>query len=84
MALFAKITPKKIEGTTYAFMTGTLNFGSTVISPGIGTFINSQWVGVNKKNLTNYSTLCLIGLIGSILSLALLPLIPSKKNIKEW
>jgi Na+/melibiose symporter-like transporter len=41
MALFAKITPKKIEGTTYAFLTGTMNFGSTVISPGLGTFINS-------------------------------------------
>jgi len=41
MALFAQITPKKIEGTTYAFLTGTMNFGSTVISPGIGTFINS-------------------------------------------
>ena len=41
MALFAKITPKKIEGTTYAFLTGTMNFGSTVISPGIGNFINS-------------------------------------------
>jgi hypothetical protein len=41
MALFAKITPKKIEGTTYAFLTGTMNFGSTVISPSIGTFINA-------------------------------------------
>ena len=40
MALFAKITPKNIEGTTYAFLTGTMNFGSTVISPSIGTFIN--------------------------------------------
>lgn len=26
----------------------------------------------------------MISLIGSIISLALLPLIPSKKNIKEW
>lgn len=41
MALFAKITPKKIEGTTYAFLTGTMNFGGTVISPSIGTFINA-------------------------------------------
>ena len=84
MALFAKITPKKIEGTTYAFLTGTMNLGSTVISPGIGTFINSQWVGVKKKDLSNYSTLVLISLICSIVSLALLPLIPSKKNVKEW
>lgn len=40
MALFAKITPPRIEGTTFAFLTGTMNFGSTVISPGVGTFIN--------------------------------------------
>ena len=40
MALFAKITPPKIEGTTYAFLTGTSNFGGTVISPGMGTWIN--------------------------------------------
>ena len=84
MALFAKITPARIEGTTYAFMTGTMNFGSTVISPGIGTFINHEWVGVNKHDLTDYNVLVLIALICSIVSLALLPLIPTKKNIKDW
>ena len=31
MALFAKITPKRIEGTTFAFLTGTMNLASTVI-----------------------------------------------------
>lgn len=84
MALFAKITPPRIEGTTFAFLTGTMNFGSTVISPGVGTFINHEWVGVSKKNLSGYSTLCLVAFICSIVSFALLPLIPSKKNIKEW
>ena len=84
MALFAKITPARIEGTTYAFMTGTMNFGSTVISPGIGTFINHQWVGVNKHDLSDYSVLVLISLFCSIASLPLLFLIPTKKNIKDW
>ena len=56
LSLFAKITPPKIEGTIFAFMTGTLNFSSTVISPGIGTFINYQFVGVNKNDLSSYST----------------------------
>lgn len=60
LALFAKITPAKIEGTIYAFLTGTMNFGTTVISPGMGTWINHQFVGVNKRDLSNYSTLCLI------------------------
>ena len=40
MALFAKITPAKIEGTTYAFLTGSMDLGDTVISPGMGVFIN--------------------------------------------
>ena len=30
MALFAKITPKRIEGTTFAFLTGTMNLATTV------------------------------------------------------
>lgn len=41
LALFAKITPAKIEGTIFAFLTGTMNLASTVISPGMGTLINS-------------------------------------------
>ena len=40
MSFFAKVTPKKVEGTIYAFLTGTMNFCSTVISPGMGTWIN--------------------------------------------
>lgn len=79
LALFAKITPAKIEGTIFAFLTGTMNLASTVISPGMGTWINHQFVGVNKKDLSNYSTLCLIAFIGSILTIALLPLIPTKE-----
>lgn len=41
-------------------------------------------MGVNKRDLSNYSTLCLISLIGSILVFALLPLIPTKTQLKEW
>lgn len=40
MALFAKITPKRIEGTTFAFLTGTMNFANTVIAPGMGVWEN--------------------------------------------
>jgi len=49
LALFAKITPAKIEGTIFAFLTGTMNLASTVIQPGMGTLINSKFVGANKK-----------------------------------
>ena len=40
LSLFAKITPPKIEGTIFAFLTGTKNFQTTIIAPGIGTWIN--------------------------------------------
>lgn len=84
LALFAKITPARIEGTTFAFLTGTLNFAKSVISPNWGSFINHQFVGVNKKDLSNYSTLLLIALIGSLITFVLLPLIPTKKQLKEF
>ena len=83
LAVFAKITPPKIEGTTFAFLTGTANFGGTVISPAMGTWINYQFVGVSKDDLSNYSTLILIEFIGRCLAFALIPLIPTKKQIIE-
>ena len=60
LALFAKITPPKIEGTIFATMTGTMNFGNTIISAGMGTWINHQFVGVNKRDLSRYPDLILI------------------------
>lgn len=84
LALFAKITPKRIEGTIFAFLTGTMNFSRSIISPNMGTFINHEFVGVNKKDLSGYSTLTLISLISSILVLALLPLVPTRKQLREW
>ncbi len=32
LALFAKITPHKIEGTVFAFLTGTSNLASIILS----------------------------------------------------
>ena len=84
LALFAKITPPRVEGTVFAFLTGTMNFSSTVISPAVGTWLNNEFVGVNKRDLSNYSTLCLISLICSIIQFVLLPLIPTKPQIKEF
>jgi hypothetical protein len=57
MALFAKITPKSIEGTTFATLTGTMNLAGTVISPGIGVFINNEFVHVTKHDLSRYDIL---------------------------
>lgn len=41
LALFAKITPKRIEGTMYAFLTGTSNLDQGVIQPMLGAWINN-------------------------------------------
>ena len=40
MAYFAKVTPSKIEGTIFAFLTGVMNLSYTLIAPATGTFIN--------------------------------------------
>lgn len=84
MALFAKITPRNIEGTIFATLTGIMNFASTVISPGMGTFINHQFVGVNKNDISNYSTLILIQFIAGLFNFALLPLIPTKVQVRKF
>lgn len=84
LALFAKITPPKIEGTIFAFLTGTMNLANTIVAPNVGAFINHQFVGVNKKDLSNYPTLTLISFIGSVIIFALLPLVPTRTQIKEW
>lgn len=60
MVLFAKITPKNIEATCFAFLTGTINFTNGVISPLIGNKVNEYFVGVSADNLKNYPTLVLI------------------------
>jgi hypothetical protein len=76
LALFAKITPPGIEGTIFAFLTGSWNFADTVLSPLIGATLNKQFVGVSAKNLTNYHTLCLFSFICSFTGFILVPLIP--------
>lgn len=84
MALFAKVTPKEIEGTIFAFLTGTMNMGNTVIATGLGSLINSQFVGVNKDDLSNYPTLCFIAFSGTLFNFLLLGLIPTNENIRVW
>jgi len=45
MVLFAKICPKNIEATTFAFLTGTSNLMGSVRGI-VGTLINDKFVGV--------------------------------------
>jgi len=50
MALFAKITPRRIEGTIFAFLTGTSNLDAGVLQPMVGTFIATQIVDIDKSD----------------------------------
>ena len=45
LIIFAKITPKRIEATTFAFLTGTSNFMG-VLKGLMGTWVNKVFVGV--------------------------------------
>jgi hypothetical protein len=49
----------------------------------MGALINDQFVGVNKDDLSGYSTLCLISFFCAFIGFALLPLIPTKAQIEE-
>ena len=84
LALFAKITPKKIEGTVFAFLTGTTNLANNVIAPMVGVWINDRFVGVTADDLSKYKMLCLIGLATSFLGFLILPLIPWKEDIQRY
>lgn len=84
LALFAKVTPKKIEGTTFAFLTGTWNLSSTVIAPAMGALINDKFVGVSKDDLSRYDILCLIRVVAAVISFSLIFLIPMKSDIRQF
>lgn len=84
LALFAKVTPAKIEGTVFAFLTGTTNLANSVLAPMVGVFINDKFAGVTADDLSNYKKLCLISLATSFLGFFILPLIPRKADINKW
>lgn len=83
LALFAKITPPGIEGTIFAFLTGSWNFADGVLSPMVGTEINNLFGHVTQKDLTNYPRLKLIAFVCSFLGFIILPLIPLNKDIEK-
>ena len=84
LALFAKITPPGIEGTVFAFLTGTWNLADTVLSPMVGAWINKTFFGVTAENLKNYPRLCLVQFLCSFLGFLLVPLIPTKSDINFY
>ena len=81
MVLFAKITPRNIEGTCFAFITGTSSFCRQFIQPMIGLQLNKFTVGVTQSNLTNFHTLCGYKLFASFIPFFFLWMIPTNEEI---
>lgn len=83
LALFAKITPMKIEGTVFAFLTGTTNLASNVLSPMVGVWINEKFFNVTADDLSAYPQLCLVSFLTSFLGFLVVPLVPTKDEIDK-
>ena len=85
MVLFAKVTPKHIEGTVFAILTGTINFSGGVLSPTIGSLINDLFIKVTTKNITvkNMSILGWIETFCAIFPIFFMHLIPMRKQIEK-
>ena len=84
MVLFAKITPKKIEGSMYALLTGTMDFCQQVIQPVIASLFNDIFTHVDKNHLKGYADLLLFAVILGIFSFLALPLIPTSSQIQKF
>ena len=85
MVLFAKIIPKNIEGTVFAFLTGTINFSNGVLSPMIGSVINDAFIGVTTDNMkqSNFIKLVWIETFLALVPILFLKLIPLKSNVAK-
>ena len=79
LSLYAKIIPKHIEGTMYAFLTGIQNLSITIISSQIGYYINMKFFNVTADNLTNYKDLALVTLFTNFLGFLILNWIPTSE-----
>lgn len=83
MVLFAKITPKRIEATVFALLTGVHNLAGGFLAPMIGAGINKAFVGVTADNLDNFYICVIIQLITVLIPLLFVTMIPSRSDIKE-
>ena len=83
MVVFAKITPKRIEATSFAFLTGTSNFTGTLRGL-VGSFVNQMFVGVSHEDLSRYYILCIISLVMSMSPILFLKLLPTRDELDQF
>lgn len=66
MVMFAKICPRRVEATSFAFLTGTSNLCGTIRGL-VGTIVNSLFVGVSQQDLSKYYILTIISIATGVL-----------------
>ena len=83
MVLFAKIIPKNIEGTVFAFLTGTINLSNGVLSPIVGSIVNDAFFGVTRDNMkaNNFINLVWMETFPALIPILFLRLIPLKSHV---
>lgn len=82
VVLFTKITPRYIEATVFAFLTGAFNFSNSVGGPLLGSFF-CRFIGVNSSNLGDYYKLLIIQLVAVMFTFLYIGLVPKRKEILE-
>jgi hypothetical protein len=75
MVMFAKICPKRIEATCFAFLTGTTNLTGTIRGL-LGTLVNKMFVGVTHEDLSRYYVLVIISIATSVIPAFYIKLLP--------
>jgi len=81
MVVFAKITPKRIEATAFAFLTGTINFTGTMRGL-VGSAVNTAFVGVSQNDLSNYYILVCINIVMWVTPVFYMWLLPTKTQLE--
>jgi len=85
MVLFAKVTPRHIEGTVFALLTGMSNFANFVLAPAAGGIVNDLFVDVTNENLSsdNFVFLIMIECGCSLLPFLFMFLIPLRSSVEK-
>ena len=82
MIVFAKITPRRIEATAFAFLTGTYNLSSSLHGV-VGSIVNSTFVGVSQDDLSKYWVLVSISIVMSVIPVMFLRLLPTRQQLDD-
>ncbi len=79
----SKICPKRVEATSFALL-GSISSLKHPISAWMGTWINDEYIGVTKEDLSRYWILVVISSSCALFySLAFIWLIPTKAQVNQ-